>query len=97
MSHSKTALGPEQFTVRTPVSGTPPVEFRPAPVTVGRIVHYRGHGSDLPWPAMVTVVHDAETVDMVVFLQAGISFRVLVSYEQPGDGDPGSWVWPPRA
>jgi hypothetical protein len=91
VSESKTYPGPLAFSVGGPLEGR-----APAP-TVGRIVHYENGGSKA-LPAMVTVVHTETVVDLVVFMQTGISFRLQVPLiGTVGGSDPGIWVWPPRA
>ena len=68
--------------------------------TIGRIVHYQAHGSpdgthqSLPRAAIVTAVHDHNTVDLCVISPSGFFFnQQCVRSDEPKGG---TWRWPPR-
>ncbi len=70
--------------------------------TVGRVVHFYGSAFDTidpPFAAMITHVHDARLVNLVVFNRQGIPFGAMdVKLRQPGDEEePGGdrCQWPP--
>lgn len=69
--------------------------------TIGRVVLFHGAGASYPKPAIVTHVHEDESVDLEVF---GVSFErfwTRVTRDMP---DPAGlklfgefrWSWPPR-
>jgi len=61
--------------------------------TIGRIVHYKGDLNEKVLPAIVTSVHETETVvDLVMFGKAGLGFREKVVQGLAK----GQWSWPPR-
>lgn len=60
----------------------------------GRIVLYRA-GTELVWPAIVTIVHNPDTVDLVVFSDEPVHIATHVGYStDPYKAD--TWHWPPR-
>lgn len=66
--------------------------------SIGRIVHYKAHGSpngqhlSEPRAAMVTKVHNDTCVDLCVFNPSGLFFNQSCIF---GEG-PGQWSWPTR-
>jgi hypothetical protein len=72
--------------------------------TVGRIVHYVSYGSaggEFPSAcraAVVTEVHDPDTVSLAVLNPTGLFFDLGLPYADPVDVLPGgTWHWPERA
>lgn len=69
--------------------------------TVGRIVHYQAYGTpggehpSVPRAAIVTAVHDTETVDLCVLNPTGMFFNQRCKFSDEPKG--GCWRWPPRA
>lgn len=69
--------------------------------TIGRIVlfglkSYTIEGEDgkyLQAPAIITKVHTDELVNLTVFLDSGLEYKTSVPF---GDGEPNTWIWPPR-
>lgn len=67
---------------------------------IGRIVHYQAHGSpdgthqSLPRAAIVTAVHDHNTVDLCVISPSGFFFNQRCARSDEPKG--GTWRWPPR-
>lgn len=69
--------------------------------SIGRIVHYQAYGTpggeypSVPRAAVVTAVHDDETVDLCVMNPTGLFFNQQVRFSEEPTG--GTWRWPPRA
>lgn len=69
--------------------------------TIGRIVHYQAYGTpggefpSVPRAAVVTAVHDDETVDLCVMNPTGLFFNQRVKFSAEPKG--GTWRWLPRA
>ena len=68
--------------------------------TVGRIVHFiereygvGGKETSHVVPAIIAEVHSPTLVDLRLL---GRSNTYLTNVTQ-GDGEPGKWIWPPRA
>lgn len=68
--------------------------------TIGRIVHYRAHGSPdglfLPTPraAIITKIHADTCVELCVFSPVGILFTTSF-FDDSAEPACGTWHWPP--
>ena len=69
--------------------------------SVGRVVHYRSHGSpdgqykSLARAAIITEIYgDSTAVGLCILNPTGMFFTSSVQFDP--DGVPGTWRWPPR-
>lgn len=66
--------------------------------TIGRIVHYFSTQYSIDKetveiiPAIITKVHNSGLVNLRL-LGSDLDYKTSVRF---GDGEPGTWVWPPR-
>lgn len=67
--------------------------------SIARVVHYQAYGTpggefpSVPRAAIITAVHDDDTVDLCVLNPKGMFFNQQV--KRTDDPTPGSWNWPP--
>lgn len=66
--------------------------------TIGRIVLFRSHGDETPWPAIVQDVKDDGSVLLFVFgRHVGHACILAVAEGETATFESsGSWTWPPR-
>jgi hypothetical protein len=74
--------------------------------TIGRIVHYRAHGSPdgthksaprtTGSAAVVTIVHSETDVGLAVLNPTGMFFNEHCLYDGSENPRGGTWCWPPR-
>lgn len=70
--------------------------------SVGRVVHYRAHGSPngqhkaADRAAMITEVTDNETVSLAVMNPTGFFFNQGCKLDESETPAGGTWHWPPR-
>lgn len=70
--------------------------------SIGRIVHYfvrewdseHPEGVVNPYPGIITKVHEDDSVDLAAF--GGPEHGLVVTGIAFGDGEPRTWIWPPR-
>ncbi len=70
--------------------------------SIGRIVHYRAHGSPdgthkpAPRAAVVSAVHSETDVGLVVLNPTGLFFNEHCLYDGSAEPRGGTWCWPSR-
>lgn len=70
--------------------------------TIGRIVHYRAHGSPdgthkpAPRAAIVTEVFNDACVSLCVLNPTGMYFNTSVLLDESAEPRGGTWQWPPK-
>lgn len=70
--------------------------------SIGRIVHYRAHGSPdgthkpAPRAAVITAVHSETDVSLCVLNPSGMFFNEHCHQDTSSEPRGGTWSWPPR-